>query len=124
MGSVLLGACSDKATPKAPVAANSPAPLPTPMPPATQPAPATPDVTTANAPMVDEKDPAAVALGYVADATKVDKTKHAKYAAGQACSGCALYQGQVDAAGGPCPLFAGKQVSAKGWCISFVKKAA
>jgi hypothetical protein len=73
--------------------------------------------------LLDEKDPQAGALGYKADATKVDKTKFPKYAAGQACSSCALYQGKpADAAGG-CPLFAGKQVSGKGWCSAYAKKA-
>jgi High potential iron-sulfur protein len=73
--------------------------------------------------MVDEKDAVAVSLGYVADASKVDKAKYANFAAGQNCAGCALYQGAAAAAGG-CPLFAGKQVSAKGWCSAFAKKAA
>ena len=53
------------------------------------------------APMVDEKDPQAVALGYVADTTKVDAKKYPNHAATQACSNCALYQGKpADAAGG------------------------
>ena len=43
--------------------------------------------------MVAETDPQAAALGYVADATKVNKAKFPKYAAGQVCSNCALYQG-------------------------------
>ena len=68
--------------------------------------------------MVAETDPQAAALGYKADASKVDKAKYAKYAAPQACSNCALYQG---AAGG-CALFAGKQVAAKGWCSAYAKK--
>lgn len=73
--------------------------------------------------MLDEKDPQAGALGYKADATKVDKTKFPKYAAGQLCSNCALYQGKpADAAAG-CPLFAGKQVAGKGWCSAYAKKA-
>jgi hypothetical protein len=71
---------------------------------------------------VDEKDPQAVALGYVHDATKADKKKYAKYAAGQACGNCALYQGKAGDAAGPCPLFAGKQVDAKGWCSAYAKK--
>jgi hypothetical protein len=70
-----------------------------------------------------ESDPQATALGYKADATKVDKTKQPKYAAGQACSGCALFQGAAGAAAGACPLFAGKQVAAKGWCSAWAKKA-
>ena len=76
----------------------------------------------ADLPMVDEKDPLAATLGYVADATKADKVKFKTYAAGQACGACSLYQGGAAAAGG-CPLFAGKQVAAKGWCSAFAKKA-
>jgi hypothetical protein len=77
----------------------------------------------ADAPMVDPKDPQAAALGYVVDASKADKAKFPKYAAGQACSGCQLYQGKPADATGPCAIFAGKQVSAKGWCSAYVKKA-
>jgi High potential iron-sulfur protein len=76
-----------------------------------------------SAPLVDPKDPQAAALGYTADATKADKAKYPKYAAGQACGTCALYQGKAGAASGPCPLYAGKAVLAKGWCSAWVKKA-
>jgi hypothetical protein len=77
----------------------------------------------AAAPMVADSDPQAAALGYKADATKVDKTKFPKYAAGQACASCALYQGKPADAAGACPLFAGKQVAGKGWCSAYAKKA-
>lgn len=77
----------------------------------------------ADAPKVDEKDPQAAALGYVSDAARVDKAKFAKYAPGQACASCQLYQGKAGDAAGPCAIFAGKQVSAKGWCSAYVKKA-
>jgi len=77
----------------------------------------------ADVPNVDPKDPQAAALGYVVDATKADKAKFTKYAAGQACGGCQLYQGKAGDAAGPCALFAGKQVSAKGWCSAYAKKA-
>ena len=77
----------------------------------------------ADAPKVDPKDPQAVALGYVLDATKADKAKYPKYAAGQACGGCQLYQGKPADAGAPCALFGGKQVGAKAWCSAYVKKA-
>lgn len=73
--------------------------------------------------MVNEKDPQAVGLGYVADATKADKAKYKTYAAGQQCSTCALYQGKPGDASGGCPLFAGKLVAAKGWCSAWAKKA-
>lgn len=77
----------------------------------------------ADLPKVDPKDPQAAALGYVVDAANADKAKFPKYAAGQACTGCQLYQGKAGDAGGACTLFAGKQVSAKGWCSAYAKKA-
>ena len=77
----------------------------------------------ADAPKVDPKDPQAVALGYVVDATKADKAKFPKYAAGQACGSCQLYQGKAGDAAGPCAIFAGKQVPAKAWCSAYTKKA-
>ncbi len=72
---------------------------------------------------LDEKDPQAVALGYLHDATKVDAKKQPKYAAGQVCSNCALYAGKPADAWAACPLFAGKQVAGKGWCNAWAKKA-
>jgi hypothetical protein len=74
-------------------------------------------------PMLAETDAQAGALGYKADATKVDKAKFPKYAAGQLCNNCALYQGKAADAAGGCPLFAGKQVAGKGWCSAWAKKA-
>ena len=69
-----------------------------------------------------EKDPQAVALGYVAEASKADTKKFPKYAAGQNCAACALYQGKAGDASGGCPLFGTKQVAAKGWCSAWAKK--
>ena len=77
----------------------------------------------AAAPLVQETDPQAVALAYKSDATKVDKAKNPKYAAGQNCANCALYQGKPTDPAAGCPLFAGKQVSAKAWCNAWAKKA-
>ena len=71
---------------------------------------------------LDEKDAQALALGYVVDATKADTKKYPKYAAGQNCAGCALFQGKASDAAGLCPLFAGKQVASKGWCSAWAKK--
>ena len=73
--------------------------------------------------MVVEADAQAATLGYKADASKADKAKFPKYAAGQQCATCSLYQGKPGAAAGPCPLFAGKQVASKGWCSAWAKKA-
>ena len=72
--------------------------------------------------MVVDTDPQAAALGYKSDASKVDKAKQPKYAAGQACANCALFQAAAGSAAGACPLFAGKQVSAKAWCSAWAKK--
>ena len=81
------------------------------------------NANAADAPMVSESDAQAKSLGYVANASKADKAKFPKFAAGQACSNCSLYQGKAGAASGPCPIFAGKQVASGGWCSAYVKKA-
>jgi len=73
--------------------------------------------------MLSTTDPQAMALGYVTDHLKVDKTKFANYVAGSRCGGCALYQGAPNSASGPCSLYPGKQVAGNGWCSAFQKKA-
>ena len=73
--------------------------------------------------MVDEKDAQAVALGYVADAKRVDVKKYPKFAAGQHCGNCTLFQGKATDKAGACALFAGKQVASAGWCSAWSKKA-
>lgn len=77
---------------------------------------------SAQANLVNEKDPQAAALGYVADASKADKAKFKNWAANQLCNNCALYQGKVTDAVAGCPLFAGKVVAGKGWCSAWAKK--
>ena len=74
-------------------------------------------------PMVAENDAQATALGYKADATKTDVKKFPKYAAGQACKNCQLYQGKAGEPWGACPIVGGKLVAAAGWCTAYVKKA-
>ncbi|HXZ10632.1 MAG TPA: high-potential iron-sulfur protein [Paraburkholderia sp.] len=76
----------------------------------------------ADAPKVAETDPTAQALGYKADASKVDKAKYTKFAAGQSCSNCSFYQGKVTDPYAGCPMFAGKQVAGTGWCSAYNKK--
>jgi hypothetical protein len=77
----------------------------------------------ADAPKVAESDPTAQALGYKEDASKVDKAKYAKYAAGQDCGNCQFYQGKAADPYAPCPMFSNKLVASKGWCSAYVKKA-
>lgn len=73
--------------------------------------------------LVDEKDAQAAALGYVADAKRVDTRKFPKYAAGQTCTNCALFQGKASDKAAGCPLFGAKLVAGPGWCSAWAKKA-
>jgi hypothetical protein len=66
-----------------------------------------------------EADPKAQAVGYVEDASKVDKAKFSSYAAGQTCANCSLFQGKATDAYGGCTLFGDKQVAARGWCSAY-----
>lgn len=71
-------------------------------------------------PHVSEGDPTAKALGYVEDATKTNNPKHKP---GDICANCQFYSGGATGYG-PCQLFPGKAVNAKGWCISHTAKQA
>jgi hypothetical protein len=71
-------------------------------------------------PHVSEADPTAKALGYVEDASKSTNPKHK---AGDSCANCQFYSGAATGYG-PCQLFPGKAVAAKGWCISHTAKQA
>jgi len=80
------------------------------------------DIRTARAdeaPHMDPEDPMAKARRYVEDAVRsegrVDETA--------LCDNCMHYSGAAGADYGPCALFQGKQVNAKGWCTAWVKKA-
>ena len=79
-------------------------------------------VAQAQAARVDEKDPQAVALGYVHDTTKADKKKFPRHTNDQKCNNCALYQGKPTDAWAGCPLFGVKQVAGPGWCSAWAKK--
>ncbi|WP_426664164.1 high-potential iron-sulfur protein [Rhodanobacter aciditrophus] len=73
----------------------------------------------ADLPHVTDADPTAKALGYVEDASKTTNPKHK---AGANCSNCQFYSGGPSGYG-PCALFPGKSVNAKGWCVSHSPKA-
>ncbi len=72
-------------------------------------------------PVTDEKDPKALALGYKADASKIDTSKFPTYAAGQVCANCSSFQGKPGIAAGPCPQMP-KPVLSAGWCSAYAKK--
>lgn len=71
---------------------------------------------------VAETDPAAKALAYIQDATKVDAKANPTYKPGQVCDNCIQYTGSAGSAEGPCNLFPGKVVKSKGWCKVWVLK--
>jgi hypothetical protein len=64
-------------------------------------------------PLIPVSDPAAKAVKYVEDASKV------KEAEGNRCDTCSLYSGKDGAAQGPCQIFKGKAVKAAGWCTAW-----
>jgi hypothetical protein len=72
----------------------------------------------ADLPPLTAADPTAKALGYVEDASKSDNAKHK---AGDNCANCTFYSGGATGRG-PCQLFPGKSVNAKGWCVSHSPK--
>ena len=73
----------------------------------------------ADLPHVTVADPTAKALDYVEDASKSTNPKHK---AGDSCANCQFYSGGPTGYG-PCALFPGKSVNAKGWCVSHSPKA-
>jgi hypothetical protein len=77
----------------------------------------------AASPHLAESDPTAKALGYVEDASKVDKTKFPAYKPGAHCATCNFFQGKEADAYAPCQIFPGKSVNGKGWCASHSPKA-
>jgi hypothetical protein len=77
----------------------------------------------ADMPHVDPASAQAQGLGYIHDATAVDKATYARYQDGQICANCLLYQGAADSEWGGCGIFAGQAVAAQGWCNAYAPKA-
>lgn len=71
---------------------------------------------------LDEKDPLAVAMGYVHDVKKVDASKEPQYKPGSKCSNCVQLTGKEGDEWRPCNIFPGKLVNANGWCKVWVVK--
>ena len=76
---------------------------------------------------LDESNPIAVALGYKHDANEVDVDRFAKRATEegkkQFCDNCLHYKSSDEEGWGPCAIFPGFVVAAKGWCNVWVKVA-
>ncbi len=74
-------------------------------------------------PLLQEDNPTARQLGYVADAARADRQRFPQFAPGQSCRNCALYGGEAQDAQGGCQLFYGVEVKAAGWCSAWKPKA-
>jgi hypothetical protein len=73
-------------------------------------------------PMLSPTEPAAKALGYVEDATKVDAKANPTFKAGQNCANCLQWADKNrKAPSSKCNLFPGKMVKSGGWCKVWVK---
>lgn len=70
-----------------------------------------------NAQRVDPSSPAANALNYVEDASKVETPPRQE---GAICGNCQLYGGG-DSEWGSCAAFGGKNVAREGWCSAWVQ---
>ncbi len=77
----------------------------------------------AQAAKIEENDPAAKAVKYVADASKLDEAKNPPFKKGSHCGNCALFAGKPTDAWAPCAIVANKQVANKGWCTAWNKRA-
>jgi hypothetical protein len=73
----------------------------------------------ADPPHLGVKDPAAVKVGYVENASQVDPKKYPDYVRGSNCENCLQLQGAAGTAYRPCTLFPGKLVAAAGWCSAW-----
>lgn len=73
-------------------------------------------------PVLKPADPAAKALGYIEDATKVDAKANPMYKKGQNCANCFQWDEKTAMPQGKCKIFPGKLVKAGGWCKVYVKK--
>ena len=76
----------------------------------------------AELPRLSSANPAATSLGYTEDTALVDAQKFPKHQPTQLCANCKQFQGSSGAQYGPCTLYPGNAVNAKGWCSGYVAK--
>jgi High potential iron-sulfur protein len=69
-------------------------------------------------------DELAQQLGYHEDASQVDANEWPDYVEGHVCAQCQLFKGQAGEEWGPCDIFGGQLVHAKGWCQAWVERQA
>jgi hypothetical protein len=81
-------------------------------------------MTTAQAdlPHLTPDDPAAKALGYTSDSSRIDPKTSPTFKAGSHCASCALFTAPASGDWGACGAFAGKAVNKNGWCMAYAAK--
>jgi hypothetical protein len=72
---------------------------------------------------VDPKSELAQQLGYTPDASTVDASQWPTYQKNQTCSNCQLFHAKEGEEWGPCDLFGGQLVHAKGWCSGWTERS-
>jgi hypothetical protein len=72
--------------------------------------------------MLAETHPTAVSLGYVAEASRVNRARYTQFQPGQQCGNCVLYQGTPATPAARCPLFVGHRVAVEGWCSAYARR--
>jgi hypothetical protein len=73
--------------------------------------------------MVQEMDPLARTLDYVSDTTRANQVDYPSHTTDQMCRLCTSFQGNPKDSSGPCRVYGGRIVSAKGWCSAFNRRA-
>ena len=73
------------------------------------------NATPAARPLLSPTEPAAVAIGYIENAGRVDAGKYPTFRRGQSCATCALIEFGTARARG-CEIVPGRVVLATGWC--------
>lgn len=68
---------------------------------------------------LDPNDPTARALGYVENASRVDRHKYPTYSEGSTCDNCLQLEGKPGNEYRPCKIFQGKLVAVGGWCSAW-----
>jgi hypothetical protein len=73
----------------------------------------------AGLPLLDPADPVARSLGFVLDASKVDRSANPTFKPGQHCGVCMQFQGKSSDPTAGCGIYAGHSVPSGGWCGAF-----
>lgn len=70
--------------------------------------------------VLDPASPQGRAIGYIVDATKVDRARNPQYSPGETCFNCIHYRGRTPQA--PCAAVANKLVAGPGWCRIWARR--